>query len=144
MIPSLKKLRKKIKKENIQIEKKPYFSLVEEYLKLQKKFHNKTFFEIFLLVMDMILYPLYIFYQVIQKDFSPFYIMSLSKCYFLWIEYFRFYELKNDINSWITVVKKLDGPWISTNDPEYHLYVYADSMERILLSRFTKKLTKRT
>ena len=134
MIPTPKRLKKRLKKLGLKIEAKPYFSLVEEFLYLQKNFET-TFFEICLLGIDMILYPLYILYQIFLGDFSPFYILSISKTYELWIEYFRYRELKEEINSWISIVKKVDGPWISTNNSQYHLYVYADAMQRLVFQK---------
>jgi len=138
MIPTLRKIKKLAK--NIQIEKKEYFSLTEEFLILKKKF-EQTFFELIPIIFEMI-YPLYILYRLTQQDYSIFYFFGLVKGYNLWFEYFRYCELKEEIRSWILVVKKVGGPWISTNDSDYHLYVYADSMERILLSRLPKKLSK--
>ena len=44
-------------------------------------------------------------------------------------------ELREEINSWISIVKKVDGPWISTNDSQYHLYVYADAMQRLVYQK---------
>ena len=85
----------------------------------------------------MILYPLYILYQLILGDYSPFYMLSLFKTYELWLDYFRLRELQEEVNSWISIVKQLDGPWISTNDSTYHLYVYADAMERLVVSQKT-------
>jgi hypothetical protein len=137
MIPTKKQLRKKIKKNKLKLEKKPYFSLVKELIELQNKFLNKTYFELFQLIFEMILYPLYILYQLILGDYSPFYMLSLFKTYELWLDYFRFRELQEEVNSWISIVKQLDGPWISTNDSTYHLYVYADAMERLVVSQKT-------
>lgn len=136
MIPTTKQLRKKIKKLKLQIEKKPYFSLVQEYLELEKKF-EKSGFELVCLVIEMILYPLYILYQFTQGDFSPFSGLSLIKTYETWIDYFAFRELKAEINSWIFKIKKVGGPWISTNDSAYHWYVYADAMERLVACQKT-------
>lgn len=134
MIPSTKRLKKRLKKLGLKVEKKPYFSLVEEFLDLQKKFET-TFFEKCLLGIDMILYPLYMLCQIWLGDYSPFYILAFSKTYGLWIEYFRFRELHEEINSWKSIVKKVDGPWISTNDSQYHLYVYADAMQRLVYQK---------
>ena len=134
MIPTKKQLKKKIKKEKITIEKKPYFSLVKEFLELQNKF-TKPYFEMLPLIFEMIVYPIYVVYQCIMGDFSPFYIISLVKAYESWLEYFRFIELQKEIYSWIPIVKKVGGPWISTNNGDYHLYVYADAMERMLTTK---------
>jgi hypothetical protein len=136
MIPTAKQLRKKIKKLKLSVEKKPYFSLVREYLELEKKF-EKNGIDFVCLLIEMILYPLYIIYLFIQGDFSPFSALTLMKTYELWIDYFAFKELKSEIDSWISVVKKVGGPWISTNDSAYHWYVYADAMERLVACQKT-------
>jgi len=136
MIPTKKQLKKKIKKEKITIEKKPYFSLVKEFLELQQKF-LKPYFELLPLIFEMILYPLYVIYQCCIGDFSPFYMISLVKAYESWLDYFRFVELQKEIHSWMPIVKKVGGPWISTNNQEYHWYVYADAMERLVVCQKT-------
>jgi len=136
MIPTTKHLRKKIKKLKLQIEKKPYFSLVQEYIELEKKF-SKPWLDLIPLIIEMLLYPLYILYLFIQGDFSPFSLISLIKTYELWMEYFRFRDLKQELDSWILLIKKVGGPWISTNDSTYHWYVYADAMERLVACQKT-------
>lgn len=128
MIPSLQKIKKKSKP----IEQKPYFSLTEEYLELKKKF-EVSYFELFLLFVDM-LYPLYIFYQILLGEHSIMFVFALTKSYQVWGDLFRYLYLQEEIESWIFYVKCLGGPWISTNNSDYHLFVYADAMERIYLS----------
>ena len=134
MIPSMKRLKKRLKKSGLKVEEKPYFSLVREYLELEKKF-SRSWIDLIPLIIEMILYPLYILYQLFQGEFSPFSMLSLAKMYESWIDYFRFCELDEEINSWKSIVKKLDGPWISTNDSQYHLYVYADAMQRLVFQK---------
>ena len=136
MIPTTKQLRKKIKKLKLKVEKKPYFSLVQEYIELEKKF-EKSGVELIPLIIEMILYPLYILYQFIQGDFSPFSGLTLIKTYEIWMDYSTFRKLKAEINTWISLVKQLGGPWISTNDSAYHWYVYADAMERLVACQKT-------
>ena len=136
MIPTTKQLRKKIKKLKLKVEKKPYFSLVQEYIELEKKF-LKPWLDLLPLLIEMILYPLFILYQFIQGEFSPFSVLSLVKTYESWMEYFEYRRLKVELDSWIPVVKKVGGPWISTNDSVYHWYVYADAMERLVACQKT-------
>ena len=134
MIPTNKQLKKKIKKNKIHIEKKPYFSLIREFLELEEKF-SRDYIELIPLFLEMIMYPLYVLYQLIMGDFSPFHFLTLLKTYELWIDYFRFCELKEELNSWIPIVKKVGGPWISTNDSKYHWFVYGDAMERLAFQK---------
>ena len=131
MIPTNKQLKKKIKKNKIHIEKKPYFSLVREYLELEEKF-SKDYIELIPLFLEMIAYPLYVLYQLIKGDYSPFHLLTILKTYELWSNYFRYCELQTELKTWIPTVKKIGGPWISTNDSKYHWFVYADAMERMV------------
>jgi hypothetical protein len=142
MLPEWKDLRKKTRK--LKIEKEPYFELAEEYLELSEKFYTKTLLDTFGLLMDMVLYPLYILYQVCMMDFSPMYVLALVKTYQLWIDWLRLRILQEKVDKWTETVQNVGGPWISVNNPSYHVYVYADGMERILLSHSTrtKKLRK--
>jgi len=143
MIPEWKELRKKSRTTFIL--NKPYFAMAEEYTLLRKKYHTDDFIDSAFLWFDMIFYPLYIFYQCCMLDFSIMHVFALSKAYQLWIDWLRLRELQEDVDSWVKTVKNLGGPWIASNDPEKHIFVYADAMERILLSRrlgLTKKLRK--
>ena len=142
MLPEWKNLRKKTKK--LKIEKEPYFGLAEEHIELTEKFYTETLLDMLSLLMDMILYPLYILYQACMMDFSPMYVMALVKTYQLWSDWLRLRVLQEKVDKWTEIVRSVGGPWISVNNPIYHVYVYADGMERILLSHSTrtKKLRK--
>ena len=51
-------------------------------------------------------------------------------------------ELEQKVESWKTTVRSLGGPWIASNNPELHTFVYADGMERIresLKPKYKKK-----
>lgn len=135
MIPSNKKLRKLLRKKKI--EKEEYFKLAEEFIQLQKKFVTQDTLSTISLWVDMVIYPIY---TVISWfwSFSFMSILSIYRSYELWIEWFRVQELKQKIREWTTLVRSVGGPWISSNDAEYHIYVYADAMERIWMSKHTK------
>jgi hypothetical protein len=143
VLPELKKLRNKSRKLDIQPDN--YFSKANEFIELEEIF-NTDFMRTIVLWIDMILYPAYILYRVLLGEFSPMFTLSLVKTYQLWIDWVRFEELKDEIRLWTLKVKSVGGPWVSSNDSKYHVVVYADSMERILLSRHStrsEKLTKR-
>jgi hypothetical protein len=142
VLPEFKDLRRKCRREKIKIPEEPYFSQAEEFVNLQEIFIVDSFFASISLWIDMIFYPLYVIYKLCMQDFSPMFIISLTKTYRLWIDWFRFHELGKTIKSWKETVNKVGGPWISTNDPTYHVYVYADGMER--LSHSIKLLGHRT
>jgi len=116
MIPSTFKKR---------VPKNTYFALAEEYVFLE------SIFEDYFYLIDMIVYPIYVLIQLICLEPSPMFIFGLVKTYQMWVDWFRFQTLKSEIQIWKMIVKKLKGPWISTNNPKYHVFVYADAMQRI-------------
>jgi hypothetical protein len=133
MIPDHKILKKKCKKKKIYVKKDTYFQLAEEFIMLESIFNTDDIIDSVMMIVDMIFYPIYVIIQLVRLHPSPFYIFGLMKAYQLWIDWLRYKELSYQIDTWIFTVKKLRGPWISTNNPTYHVYVYADAMERLSL-----------
>jgi hypothetical protein len=142
MIPEWKDIRKNSRKAFVI--NKPYFALAERFANLKKKFTPDDFIDSTFLWFDMIFYPLFILIQACMLQFSIMYGFALYKAYDLWSDWLCLRELQEEIDSWVKVVRDSGGPWISSNDPDKHVYVYADAMERILLSRvrLSKKLRK--
>jgi len=133
MIPEWKDLRKKAKK--VKVLDEAYFALANEYVDLKSEFECDYILETILLWFDMIIYPIYVLIRLSMLDFSPAYIMCLVKTYKLWIDWFRVQEIERKVDLWKTTVRSLGGPWIVSNSPELHVFVYADGMERIKYSR---------
>lgn len=135
MIPSSKILRKQVKKLKLlfNLDKKDYFKLTFEYIELKQVFVVDDFMDKTMLLIDMIIQPLYIFYKICLLEFSLLDSLSLIKSYELWIGYIRFVELRSLIKEWKFMVQLVNGPWISCNDSLYHELVYADAMTRIAL-----------
>ena len=133
MIPSSKILRKQAKKLKLlfNLDKKDYFKLAFEYIELKQIFLIDDFMDQTILLIDMFIQPLYIFYKMLLLEFSLLDSLSLMKSYELWISYIRFIELRSLIKEWKFMVQLVNGPWISCNDSLYHELVYADAMTRI-------------
>jgi hypothetical protein len=136
MIPTNKQLRKV--STNLIFEDEDYFSLCYEYSELEKIFIGDLFNSLSLF-MDMILYPIYMIYQLCTMNISPLDILSVMKCYELWKQWIRYENLKTKLFEWKLIVRSLGGPWISSSDPSYHSLVYADGMTRISESRKKSK-----
>lgn len=64
--------------------------------------------------------------------------MSTHKTISKWHQYLRYIELKYETNEWKAIVQSIGGPFISTNDDKYHVYVYADGMQRLHDNLFLK------
>jgi hypothetical protein len=135
MIPESKKIRKACHAQSIRrLPHENYFAHAEEFVNLSKEFVPETLFAKCEQWFEMIIYPFYMVYKSFTGSFSIFYITSIYKCIQTWIRWFRFEELKEDMRKWVKLVRSVGGPFISTNDPNYHVYVYADGMERIQMA----------
>lgn len=127
-----------------------YFAKAEEYIQLQKIFMKETLLENLSMWIDMIIYPIYVLGSILffKQSISVFMISSIHKCVTMWINWIRYKILNSEMRTWMNIVRSMGGPFISTNDPTYHMYVYADGMVRLedrLLrhSIFSKERTKR-
>jgi hypothetical protein len=122
------------------LNKKRYFSIAEEFVKLEQLFKLETLFEKVSFWIDMIIYPIYTLFSTVlySQTLGILTIMSIHKTVTKWQQYFRYVELKSEITIWKEIVRSAGGPFISTNDDTYHSYVYADGMQRLHDSLFGK------
>jgi hypothetical protein len=126
---------------------KNYFQIADEYVSLQKIFSRDTLLGKLELWIEMIISPLIQFGMAIwnQKVPDMFQMMSLQKCFQLWKDWFRMREIRSEIHIWMKIIRSIGGPFISSNDAEYHVFVYADGMQRLQDSLLiTKERAKRT
>lgn len=130
------------------LNKKPYFKIAEEFVKLNQLFKNETTFEKLSFWGDMIIHPLMNIISILffNQEMGIFTILMIYKTLSKWQNYFRYLELKQNIHEWKVVVQSVGGPFISTNDDTYQSYIYADGMQRLhdsLFRRLTISLTKK-
>jgi hypothetical protein len=152
MIPSLDEIHNRLNTSMVQsvvLNSSDYFKLADEYVSLQKIFIRDTIFSTVSLWMDMVIVPIgLIFKSLFAKSFDVFSIFSFQKCLTLWRDWFRFKELGRMLREWVKLVRAIGGPFISANEAEYHVFVYADGMQRISNSllrhlRVSEERTKR-
>jgi hypothetical protein len=108
-----------------------FFKDTTEYFTMRRRFGG------FMPWIDMIVAPLvtiitFIFYG----SYDMFGLISFGKALMVFREWLRYRELSSRISKWKEIVNLAGGPVISTNDPEYHVYVYADGMQRLHNSIF--------
>ena len=130
MIPDSKVLRKKCRKQKLKFREGNYFEVADELVTLESKFVCETFIDKTILMMDMFVYPLYVLIQLCMMNFSISYVFGLIKSYEVWFDWLRREELRHEVAEWVRIVRSVDGPWISCSSPEFHVFVYADGMER--------------
>ena len=122
------------------LNKVDYFEIAERYAQLRKKFNPDGYLGIISLWVEMIVSPLITFVMAIYNQEPPgiFNMLSLHKTITLWQDWFEYQTLTKHVHRWMNIVRSIGGPFISTNDPDYHAYVYADAMQRIYYSFFPK------
>ncbi len=115
---------------------KKYFVEADEFVELAKTFMSISWWTI----LDMLFPIVGIVHCIVTKSLPDiFFILSVYKSVQLWIQLFRFYALKRQIIEWREIVNATGGPFISTNDPTYLPYVFADGMQRLQNSHITRR-----
>jgi hypothetical protein len=148
MIPTSQQLRKHLTPDicyQILMHPKNYFEIADEYVSLQRIFSRDTLLGKLELWIEMIITPLFMFVSAILNMSMPdmFQMMSLQKCIQLWKDWFHMRELRSEIHKWIKIVRSVGGPFIASNDAEYHVFVYADGMQRLHDLILAKERAKR-
>ena len=111
-----------------------FFKDTHEYFALRRKFKG------IMPWIDMIVGPLItIISFILYGSYDMFSLLSFGKSVIVFREWFRYFELSARLKQWKKIVNNSGGPIISTNDPEYHVFVYADGMQRLHNSIFKTK-----
>lgn len=103
---------------------KSYFAEAEEFVVLSATYRTLTLWTLF----DMMFPFILILTRTWPDVFS---ISGLYKSWTSWVGWFRYRELKQQFAIWKDIADACGGPYISTNNPAYMPYVYADAMQRI-------------
>jgi hypothetical protein len=113
-----------------------FFEVADEFALLQKKFVKDTLYERLFLWIEMLVSPIIAIAMCYINNEPPSVFTSISfyKCLNLWFEWVKFMILTHEVKDWARIVRSAGGPFISTNDSDYHVYVYADAMERLRTS----------
>jgi hypothetical protein len=111
------------------------FPLAEEYMQLQEKLEPEGWMGQLLLLNDMVFQPVWLFVQwVVWGRPSHFAILScLVRTVQIWSSWARYQVLRDTARNWVLLTKLAGGPFIGCNDPKYHVFVYAEAIERLRL-----------
>jgi hypothetical protein len=134
MIPTNEQIRKVLVPENTYyfvMNDENYFEVAEEFLRLQTLFVKESTLEVIIQWVEMVVSPLITLFLSWWRPPSVFAMMSIQKSIDLWFSWYRFRQLGSVIRKWTRIVRSINGPFISTNDAKYHVFVYADGMQRI-------------
>ena len=102
-----------------------FFKDTNEYFDLRRKFKG-----IYVWI-DMLSPLITIISFILYGAYDIFSLMSFGKAFLAFREWLRYRQLSSQMSKWKQTVLRSGGPFIATNDPEYHVYVYADGMQRL-------------
>ena len=136
MIPSQQTLKTRLTPQilaKIILSNKDHFETAEEFIEMNKVFVKDTLIDQLMLWVDMVISPLITLVSAVYYGEAPSIvsIMGLYKTVSMWNDWIYFQILKAEVHEWTSIVKSIGGPFIATNDPSYHSYVYADGMQRL-------------
>jgi hypothetical protein len=152
MIPTNNEIRRKLTQDQIQyvlLNNKTYFKTADEFITLHRRFVPDSFIAKLGVLTDMIVSPLITLFQMIIFKKLPdlFTVLTIYKTALIWLDWFHWRQIQQTIREWIKIIRTIGGPFISCNDAEYHMFVYADGMQRIhdslLKTRISKERAKR-
>jgi hypothetical protein len=117
-----------------------YFEDADNYVRLRKIYRPDDFLSKISIWFDMIVSPLFTIISSIYSAEFPgiFSLIGFYKCAWLWIEWFVYKDLADEVSLWVQYVRSIGGPFISTNDPTYQSFVYAHAMQDLYYSFFPK------
>ena len=110
------------------LNKKNYFAIADEYIKLKQLFKADTFYEKLSLFMKLIGNLIISF---LWKSSPMSMGLTVYRMFNDWKEYVHYLDLKKQVHEWKEIVHSVGGPFISTNDETYQAYVYADGIQRL-------------
>lgn len=107
------------------------FVIAEQYIQLRKIWSPRSMGDSMMRINELIITPLItIFFILIENIDLIGVLSSLFSIGRAWMEFIKYSSLRFDMQMMYLQTMKIGGPFISTNDPDYLPYVYADAVLR--------------
>lgn len=111
---------------------KTAFQTAERYIQLTKVWETDEWVPLIKHINEMILMPLIAFFSYCAGYSDIMFCLStFVGATSAWTEYAEFVELKFVMQRMELQARRVGGPFISTNDPTYMPYVWADAVTRL-------------
>jgi len=108
------------------------FEKAERYIQLKKECSPESWAKTINLISEMILMPLITLFFVFLKQASPMTVVSTGMgAYNSWNKWIEYTELRFEMQRMYLHCMSNGGPFITTNDPAYMPYVFADAVYRV-------------
>lgn len=115
---------------------KTAFQTAERYIQLTKVWETDEWVPLIKHINEMILMPLIAFFSYCAGYSDIMFCLStFVGATSAWTEYAEFVELKFVMQRMELQARRVGGPFISTNDPTYMPYVWADAVTRLSARR---------
>lgn len=117
---------------------KTAFQTAERYIQLTKVWETDEWVPLIKHINEMILMPLIAFFSYCAGYSDIMFCLStFVGATSAWTEYAEFVELKFVMQRMELQARRVGGPFISTNDPTYMPYVWADAVTRLRQRRLS-------
>lgn len=111
------------------------FHIAERYIQLRKTCVSSNWVDTLQRIQDMILMPWIALWMILSGSKSVITIASsFFKAYRSWSQWMEYNEMRFEVQRMMLVTAKNGGPFITTNDPAYLPYVFADAVIRTSMS----------
>ena len=109
-----------------------HFKNAERYIQLRKLFVSQSWGDTMIRINEMIITPLItIFFLFFKKWDWMSLIPTALHTYSVWKDWCEYTELRFLMQRMVLKTAVLGGPCITTNEPTYMPYVYADAVTRV-------------
>lgn len=107
------------------------FEVAERYIQLKKVCDTRSWFDTIQRINDMIIMPFIVVFLFILRKADVFLIAStIGRTYQVWADFIEYTHLRYEVQLMFLQTKLIGGPFITTNDPTYLPYVFADAVVR--------------
>ena len=107
------------------------FVVAEQYIQLRKVWSPRSMGDSMMRINELIITPLITIFFILIENIDLIGVLSaLFSTTRAWLDFFRYSSLRFDMQRMYLQCMKIGGPFISTNDPDYLPYVYADAVLR--------------
>jgi hypothetical protein len=107
------------------------FHVAEDYIQLRKKCAPESWGDFMIRINEMVITPLILIFFICIRNADVFFVISSGMTiHRAWTEWITYNNLRFEMQSMHLETMRYGGPVITTNDPAFLPYVFADAVFR--------------